>query len=165
MPEVFSSKNRYLLDFLRSSLISGVVVPCVLISTVMIGFGLSVLCVLSTSPYKVTETENDAKANNLELLDGTKSPKQMLFSLSFQFFILSLCYISAGIQLVFLQYSTLLSVAVSISLISYGGYIMATFCIFRSDVCGIKTGYNQRWDIIIWYLLRIFQQLPHQMVA
>ena len=129
------------------------VVPCVLISTVMIGFGLSVLCVLSTSPYKVTETENDAKANNLELLDGAKSPKQMLFSLSFQFFILSLCYISAGIQLVFPQYSTLLSVAVSISLISYGGYIMATFCIFRSDVCGIKTGYNQRLDIIFNQLL------------
>ena len=119
----------------------------------MIGFGLSVLCVLSTSPYKVTETENDAKANDLELLDGTKSPKQMLFSLSFQFFMLSLCYISAGIQLVFPQYSTLLSVAVSISLISYGGYIMATFCIFRSDVCGIKTGHNQRWDIINYLIL------------
>ena len=119
----------------------------------MIGFGLSVLCVLSTSPYKVTETENDAKANDLELLDGTKSPKQMLFSLSFQFFMLSLCYISAGIQLVFPQYSTLLSVAVSISLISYGGYIMATFCIFRSDVCGIKTGYNQRWDIINYQII------------
>ena len=152
LPEVFSSKNMYLLDFLHSSLISGVVVPCVLISTVMIGFGLSVLCVLSTSPYKVTETENDAKANDLELLDGTKSPKQMLFSLSFQFFMLSLCYISAGIQLVFPQYSTLLSVAVSISLISYGGYIMATFCIFRSDVCGIKTGHNQRWDIINYWI-------------
>ena len=144
-------QTTVLVFFLHSSLISGVVVPCVLISTVMIGFGLSVLCVLSTSPYKVTETENDAKANDLELLDGTKSPKQMLFSLSFQFFMLSLSYISAGIQLVFPQYSTLLSVAVSISLISYGGYIMATFCIFRSDVCGIKTGHNQRWDIIEYY--------------
>ena len=49
---------------LRGSLghfIGGLVAPCVLISTVMIGFGLSILCVLSTSPYKVTETENDAK--------------------------------------------------------------------------------------------------------
>ena len=125
--------------------IGGLVAPCVLILTVMIGFGLSILCVLSTSPYKVTETENDAKTNNFELLDGTKSPKQMLFSLNFQFFLLSLCYVTAGLQLIFSPlYSTLLSVATAISLISYGGYILAAFCIFRSDVCGFKNDNNHR---------------------
>ena len=113
----------------------------------MIGFGLSILCVMSASPYKVTETDNDAKKSNLEVLDGVKSPKQTLFSLTFQFILLSLCYISTGVQLVFPIYSALLSVAVAISLISYGAYILANFCIFRSDVCGLKIGNNQRYII------------------
>ena len=79
------------------SFIGGLLAPCVLISTVMIGFGLSILCVLSTSPYKVTESETDARAKYFEL-DGKKSPKQVLFSLTFQFFLLTLCYITAGLQ-------------------------------------------------------------------
>ena len=79
------------------SFIGGLLAPCVLISTVMIGFGLSILCVLSTSPYKVTESETDARAKYFEL-DGKKSPKQVLFSLTFQFVLLTLCYITAGLQ-------------------------------------------------------------------
>ena len=126
-------------------LIGGLVAPCVLVSTVMIGFGLSILCVLSTSTYKVTETENDAITNNFELLDGTKSPQQMLFSLTIQFFLLSLCYVTAGLQLAFSPlYPKLLSVAVAILLISYGGYILVTFCIFRPDVCGFINDNKQR---------------------
>ena len=78
--------------------IGGLLAPCVLISTVMIGFGLSILCVLSTSPYKVTETAAKDDREKYFELDGRKSPKQVLFSLTFQFFLLTFCYITAGLQ-------------------------------------------------------------------
>merc|ERR1719362_1374912 len=76
--------------------IGGLVVPCVLISTVMIGFGLSVLCVLSTSPYKVTETENDTKTDDF----------LTVFSIFYAFFMLYLSWNSVSL-------SSILNVVVS----------------------------------------------------
>ena len=68
-----------------------------------------------------------AESSCVNLCMGKKSTKYLHIPISKIIF-----------QLAFPLYSTLLSVTVSIAVISYGGYILASFCIFRSDVCGFN---------------------------
>ena len=117
-------------------LIGGLVVPCVLISTVMIGFALSILCVLSASPYKITEADESEMRQKLKLLDGCQSPKHLLLSLVAQCFLLIASIILAGLQLVLPSYLTLTSLAVSITLLFYSLFVVLTFCFLRRDVFG-----------------------------
>lgn len=109
-------------------LIGGLAVPCILTSTVMIGFSLSILCVLSGSPYKVTS--NDVKEPNY-LLDDKQTPKRALLSLILQYLQLVLCFSAAGLLMVFSNYHTWLSVVVSIIVACLGIYVFVTFCLLR----------------------------------
>lgn len=114
--------------------IGALVVPCVLIFTVMIGFALSILCVLSASPYKVTETDRDFKKRLADSLDGNQSPKRLLLAFMLQAVLVVFGLAMAACQLYLPFYTTWSSVAVSIIAVAFGAYIFVTFCLLRCDV-------------------------------
>ena len=127
--------------------VGGFIVPLAFISTVMIGFALSVMCVLTTSPYRVKErrqdgTENVASEKKFASLDRLQTPRQLLVSLIVTYFLLTLALISMGFLRQEAQekspISILLAIVYSLSVMSYGGYIFCYFCLFRRDTLGIN---------------------------
>lgn len=117
-------------------LIGGLAVPCILTSTVMIGFSLSILCVLSGSPYKVAS--NDVKEPSY-ILDDKQTPRRALLSLILQYLQLVSCFTTAGLLMMFTDYATWLSVVVSIVVACLGIYVFVTFCLLRHNNGG-QTG-------------------------
>ena len=136
--------------------VGGFIVPLAFISTVMIGFALSVMCVLTTSPYRVKERRQDATVNitcekKFAALDRLQTPRQLLMSQIVTYFLLTLALISTG----FLRQeaneesnmSILLAIIYSLAVISYGGYIFCYFCLFRRDTLGMKCFKNLKSNV------------------
>ena len=134
-------------------LVGGFFVPLAFISTVMIGFGLSIVCVLATSPYKVKERSlNQQRCENhtLAALDNLQSPKQALLWHAITFFCLCLALTSAGFLcyerttsrsaldedddsrsiIVLALFSTLFSLAI----VSFAIFNFVHFCLCRRDI-------------------------------
>ncbi len=117
-------------------LIGSLAAPCILATTVMTGFALSILCVLSGSPQKVTETASYPDKNP-NLLDATKHPRRVLYNLLLQFILIAFIMVASGLQLSLEHFSTEFSAMTSVFAILYGAFIFATFCVFRPEVLGL----------------------------
>ena len=120
--------------------IGSMVVPCVLVTTVMIGFGLSALCVIAASPSKVKET-NEMKQPIL--VDKDTSPKSVLLAHGIQFLLLTLSYFTVGFQFnqaLALNFATnlVLFVIASVFFVCYGAYLLCNYVIFREDITGTR---------------------------
>ena len=123
-------------------LVGGFFVPLAFISTVMIGFGLSIICVLATSPYKVKERQRSCEKleSHVLALDNLQSPRQVLLWHAITFFFVCLALTSAG----FLCYErtddespivvALISTLFSFAIVSFAIFNFVHFCLCRGDI-------------------------------
>ena len=107
--------------------------PLAFISTVMIGFGLSIICVLATSPYKVKE-ERQLKKSRFSTLDNLQSPKQVLLWHAVTFTFICLALISSGFiyyQITTPAWFTKITFSTLFTLAMLSFAVFNTFCLCR----------------------------------